>query len=98
MDFNIYGSRRGNHEVMVRGTFGNIRLRNKLTPEKEGDWSIYLPGDEATSIFEASQKYIEQGTPTVIIAGKEYGSGKLPRLGRKGAQPAGRSGRGGGEL
>ena len=75
VDFNIYGSRRGNHEVMVRGTFGNIRLRNKLTPEKEGDWSIYLPGDETTSIFEASQKYIEQGTPTVILAGKEYGSG-----------------------
>ena len=75
MDFNIYGSRRGNHEVMVRGTFGNIRLRNKLTPDKEGDWSIYLPGDEATSIFEASQKYMEQGTPTVIIAGKEYGAG-----------------------
>ena len=74
-DFNIYGSRRGNHEVMVRGTFGNIRLRNKLTPEKEGDWSVFLPNDEETSIFEASQKYIEQGIPTVIIAGKEYGSG-----------------------
>ena len=75
VDFNIYGSRRGNHEVMVRGTFGNIRLRNRLTPEKEGDWSVFLPNDEETSIFEASQKYIEQGIPTVIIAGKEYGSG-----------------------
>ena len=75
VDFNIYGSRRGNHEVMVRGTFGNIRLRNRLTPEKEGDWSVFLPHDEETSIFEASQKYIEQGIPTVIIAGKEYGSG-----------------------
>ena len=75
VDFNIYGSRRGNHEVMVRGTFGNIRLRNRLTPEKEGDWSVFLPNDEETSIFEASQKYIAEGIPTVIIAGKEYGSG-----------------------
>ncbi len=75
VDFNIYGSRRGNHEVMVRGTFGNIRLRNRLTPEMEGDWSIYLPDENVTSIFEASQQYIEAGIPTVIIAGKEYGSG-----------------------
>jgi len=74
-DFNTFGSRRGNHEVMMRGTFGNVRLRNQLTPEKEGDWTVYLPEEEETSIFEAAQKYQESGIPTILIAGKEYGSG-----------------------
>ncbi|MEE2656080.1 MAG: aconitate hydratase AcnA [Chloroflexota bacterium] len=74
-EFNIFGSRRGNHEVMARGTFGNIRLRNALTPDKEGDWSLHQPGDEVTSIYDAAQKYIAEGVPTIILAGKEYGSG-----------------------
>ena len=74
-EFNIFGSRRGNHEVMARGTFGNIRLRNGLTPDKEGDWSLHQPGDEVTSIYDAAQKYIAEGVPTIILAGKEYGSG-----------------------
>lgn len=74
-DFNTYGSRRGNHEVMMRGTFGNVRLRNQLTPEKEGDWTVYMPSGEVTSIFEAGEKYQENGIPTIIIAGKEYGMG-----------------------
>ena len=74
-EFNIFGSRRGNHEVMARGTFGNIRLRNALTPDKEGDWSLHQPDDEVTSIYDVAQKYIAEGVPTIIFAGKEYGSG-----------------------
>lgn len=72
-EFNIFGSRRGNHEVMARGTFGNIRLRNGLTPDREGDWALH--NDEETSIYDAAQKYIAEGVPTIIFAGKEYGSG-----------------------
>jgi aconitate hydratase len=86
-DFNSYGSRRGNHEVMVRGTFANVRLRNKLAPGTEGGVTRLLPEGEAMSIFDASVKYAERGTPLVILAGKEYGSGssrdwaaKGPRL------------------
>ena len=74
-DFNSYGSRRGNHEVMVRGTFANVRLRNKLAPGTEGGVTRLLPGGEPMSIFDASVKYAEQKTPLVILAGKEYGSG-----------------------
>jgi len=74
-DFNSYGSRRGNHEVMVRGTFGNIRLRNELTPGQEGDWTVYMPTGETMRIYDASQLYQQEGTPLVVIAGKEYGSG-----------------------
>ena len=74
-DFNTFGSRRGNHEVMMRGTFGNVRLRNKLTPEKEGDWTLYVPENLEMSIFDAEQKYQQNGMPTIIIAGKEYGMG-----------------------
>jgi aconitate hydratase len=74
-EFNIFGSRRGNHEVMARGTFGNIRLRNGLTPDKEGDWSLHQPDNEVTSIYDAAQQYITEGVPTIIFAGKEYGSG-----------------------
>ena len=74
-DFNTYGARRGHHNVMVRGAFGNVRLRNELTPEREGDWTLHLPDGEETSIFEASHRYQADGVPTVVIGGKEYGSG-----------------------
>ena len=74
-DFNSYGSRRGNHEVMMRGTFANIRLRNLLAPGTEGGISRYLPTNEQMSIFDASMKYQADGTPLVVIAGKEYGTG-----------------------
>ncbi len=74
-DFNSYGSRRGNHEVMVRGTFGNIRLRNELVPGQEGDWTSYMPTGERMRIYDASRLYQGAGTPLVVIAGKEYGSG-----------------------
>ncbi|HEU5347095.1 MAG TPA: aconitate hydratase AcnA, partial [Ktedonobacterales bacterium] len=74
-DFNSYGSRRGNHEVMMRGTFGNIRLRNQLVPGKEGYWTEYLPTGEQMTIFDASMRYQAEGTPLLVIAGKEYGSG-----------------------
>jgi aconitate hydratase len=74
-DFNSYGSRRGNHEVMIRGTFGNIRLRNQLAPGTEGGVTLKLPSGEQTSIYEASRQYIEEGTPLIVLAGKEYGSG-----------------------
>ena len=74
-DFNSYGSRRGNHEVMVRGTFANVRLRNKLTPEIEGGVTKHLPSGEVMSIFDASVRYKQEGVPLVILAGKEYGSG-----------------------
>jgi len=73
--FNSYGSRRGNHEVMVRGTFANVRLRNQLAPGTEGGFTTYLPTGEVMTIFEASEKYIASGTPLMILAGKEYGSG-----------------------
>jgi aconitate hydratase len=75
-DFNSYGSRRGNHEVMIRGTFANIRLRNQLAPGTEGGFTRDLLGDgEVTTVFEASEKYIEAGVPLVVLSGKEYGSG-----------------------
>lgn len=73
--FNSYGSRRGNHEVMIRGTFANIRLRNLLTPGKEGNLTRYLPTGEEMSIYDASERYQADGTPLVVIAGKEYGTG-----------------------
>jgi aconitate hydratase len=74
-DFNSYGARRGNHEVMVRGTFGNVRLRNELVPGREGDWTVYHPTGEVLRIYEASQRYLQAGTPLLVVAGKEYGSG-----------------------
>ncbi len=74
-DFNSYGSRRGHHGVMMRGTFANIRLRNALTPDAEGNWTEHLPSGERMSIFDAAMRYAEEGTPLLIIAGKEYGSG-----------------------
>jgi aconitate hydratase len=87
VDFNSYGSRRGNHEVMMRGTFANVRLRNKLTPDREGAYTRYLPDGEEMFIYDASVKYRAAGTPLMVLAGKEYGSGssrdwaaKGPRL------------------
>jgi len=74
-DFNTYGARRGNHEVMARGTFGNIRLHNHLTPDKEGYFTLHLPDGDQTTIYEASTRYQQEGIPLLILAGKEYGSG-----------------------
>ena len=74
-DFNSYGSRRGNHEVMVRGTFANVRLRNQLAPGTEGGWTRHLPDGEGMSVFEASEKYKKERVPLLVLAGKEYGSG-----------------------
>src|SRR5688572_2571337 len=74
-DFNSYGARRGNHEVMVRGTFANIRLRNELTPGREGWWTRYFPTNQEMSIFEASDRYKADGTPLIVLAGNEYGTG-----------------------
>ena len=74
-DFNSYGSRRGNHEVMMRGTFANVRLRNRLAPGTEGGVTLHLPDGEQMSIFDAAERYREEETPLLVIAGKEYGSG-----------------------
>ncbi|MGI0155763.1 MAG: aconitate hydratase, partial [Thermoplasmata archaeon] len=86
-EFNTYGTRRGHHEVMVRGTFANVRLRNALAEPKEGGLTAHLPDGEVTSIFEASERYRAEGTPLVVLAGKSYGQGssrdwaaKGPRL------------------
>ncbi|HEX6466335.1 MAG TPA: aconitate hydratase AcnA, partial [Terriglobales bacterium] len=74
-DFNSYGSRRGNHEVMVRGTFANVRLRNRLVPQSEGGVTRHIPSGEVMSIYDASERYEREGVPLLILAGKEYGSG-----------------------
>jgi aconitate hydratase A / 2-methylisocitrate dehydratase len=74
-DFNSYGSRRGNHEVMVRGTFANVRLRNLLVPESEGTWTVHVPSSEEMTIYDASVRYLAEETPLIVLAGKEYGSG-----------------------
>ena len=74
-DFNSYGARRGNHEVMMRGTFANIRLRNQLAPGTEGGWTTYQPGGELMTIYDASMAYQAAGVPLLVLAGKEYGSG-----------------------
>ena len=87
VDFNTYGSRRGNHEVMMRGTFANIRLRNRLVPGTEGGWTLHLPSGEKMTIYDAAMRYRREGVPLLVVAGKEYGSGssrdwaaKGPRL------------------
>ncbi len=85
-EFNSYGARRGNHEVMLRGTFANIRLRNQLAPGTEGGWTLYLPGGEKMSIYEAAVKYREAGVPLMVIAGKEYGSGSSRDWAAKGTR------------
>jgi aconitate hydratase len=74
-DFNSYGSRRGNHEVMVRGTFANVRLKNLLVPGSEGTWTAHFPDGEEMTIYDASVKYEDEGVPLIVLAGKEYGSG-----------------------
>ncbi|MDE2088779.1 MAG: aconitate hydratase AcnA [Gammaproteobacteria bacterium] len=86
-DFNSYGARRGNHEVMMRGTFANLRLRNRLAPDTEGGWTLHLPDGELTSIYDAAMRYQRENVPLIVLAGKEYGSGssrdwaaKGPRL------------------
>jgi aconitate hydratase len=85
-EFNSYGARRGNHEVMMRGTFANIRLRNKLAPDTEGGWTHYLPGDELMTIYDAAMKYKEGGVPLVVIAGREYGTGSSRDWAAKGTR------------
>jgi len=86
-DFNQYGARRGNHEVMMRGTFANVRLKNQLTPGTEGGWTVHLPDKRQMSIYDAAMQYQKEGVPLIVIAGKEYGTGssrdwaaKGPRL------------------
>ena len=73
--FNSYGARRGNHEVMVRGTFANVRLRNLMVPGSEGTWTVHVPTGEEMTIYDAALRYLSEGTPLVVIAGQEYGSG-----------------------
>ncbi len=85
-EFNSYGARRGNHEVMMRGTFANIRLRNQLAPGTEGGWTLYLPGSEKISIYDAAVRYREAGVPLVVLAGKEYGSGSSRDWAAKGTR------------
>ena len=85
-DFNSYGSRRGNHEVMVRGTFANVRLRNLLVPEREGPWTVHLPDGEEMTIFDAAERYRAEGVPLVVLAGREYGSGSSRDWAAKGVR------------
>ena len=85
-DFNSYGARRGNHEVMVRGTLANVRLRNQLAPGTEGPWTVHLPEGEQMFIYDASMRYQQEGTPLLIIAGKEYGSGSSRDWAAKGVK------------
>jgi aconitate hydratase len=75
VEFNSYGARRGQHEVMMRGTFGNIRLRNALVPGKEGPYTVHLPDGEELFIYDAAMRYRREGTPLLVLAGREYGSG-----------------------
>ena len=74
-DFNSFGSRRGNHEVMMRGTFANVRIRNECAPETEGGYTTHFPTGEVMSVYDASMRYQEQGTPLVVLAGEQYGTG-----------------------
>jgi aconitate hydratase len=85
-EFNSYGARRGNHEVMMRGTFANIRLRNQLAPGTEGSWTLHLPEGEKMFIYDAAVKYREEGVPLIVIAGKEYGSGSSRDWAAKGTR------------
>ncbi|MDE2982755.1 MAG: aconitate hydratase AcnA [Gemmatimonadota bacterium] len=84
--FNTFGSRRGNHEVMMRGTFGNVRLRNLMLDDKEGGYTVYVPNGEMTTIFDASERYRSAGTPLIVIAGREYGTGSSRDWAAKGTQ------------
>ena len=84
--FNTFGSRRGNHEVMMRGTFGNVRLRNLMLDDKEGGYTVHVPSGDATTIFDASERYRAAGTPLIVIAGREYGTGSSRDWAAKGTQ------------
>ena len=86
LDFNSYGSRRGNHEVMMRGTFANIRLRNQLAPGTEGGWTRHLPSAEQMSVYAAAMRYKEEGVPLVVLAGSEYGTGSSRDWAAKGTR------------
>ncbi|WP_440995339.1 aconitate hydratase AcnA [Arhodomonas sp. SL1] len=86
VDFNSYGSRRGNHEVMMRGTFANVRLKNQLAPGTEGSWTTYFPTGEQISIYDAAMRYKDSGTPLVVLAGKEYGTGSSRDWAAKGTR------------
>ena len=85
VDWNTFGSRRGNHEVMMRGTFGNVRIKNALTPDREGNWTVHFGSGEVMSIYDAAMRYQGEGTPLVVLAGKEYGSGSSRDWAAKGA-------------
>jgi aconitate hydratase len=85
-EFNSYGSRRGNHEVMMRGTFANVRLRNQLAPGTEGGWTTFQPGGEQMTIYDASMRYQQQNTPLIVLAGSEYGTGSSRDWAAKGTQ------------
>ena len=87
-EFNSFGSRRGNHELMMRGTFGNIRLRNLMVPGKEGPWTCHIPSGETISIYDAAMRYQHDATPLIVIAGKEYGSGSSRDWAAKGSASA----------
>jgi aconitate hydratase len=84
-EFNSFGSRRGNHEIMMRGTFGNIRLRNRMAPATEGPWTRHVPSGDTMSIYDAAMRYQHEATPLVVIAGKEYGSGSSRDWAAKGS-------------
>jgi aconitate hydratase len=85
-DWNTFGARRGNHEVMMRGTFGNVRIKNLLTPENEGNWTVDLATGEVLSIYDAAMRYLGRGTPLVVLAGKEYGTGSSRDWAAKGTR------------
>ena len=85
VDFNSYGSRRGNHQVMMRGTFANIRLRNELAPGTEGGWTCHQPSGEQMTIYDAAMRYQQEGTPLIVLAGKEYGTGSSRDWAAKGS-------------
>ncbi len=85
VDFNSYGARRGNHEVMMRGTFANIRLRNQVAPGTEGGWTLHFPDGEQMSIYDAAMRYQKEGVPLIVLAGKEYGAGSSRDWAAKGA-------------
>ena len=85
-DFNSYGARRGSHDIMVRGTFANVRLRNKITPQKEGGYTKLFPENEIMTIYEAAEEYKKRKTPLVIFAGKEYGTGSSRDWAAKGTK------------
>ncbi|GIU86968.1 MAG: hypothetical protein KatS3mg009_1483 [Acidimicrobiia bacterium] len=85
-DFNSYGARRGNHEVMMRGTFANVRLRNRLAPGTEGGVTLHLPDGEQMTIYDAAMRYADEGVPLVVLAGKEYGSGSSRDWAAKGSR------------